>query len=114
MDIFNRVTPMYRTATTATNAQPAATSGGLSGLLGSLLGNATPAYKTVDGARVSVPASSGLLASLFASATPPYKAAPAAMATDAVEDAPIDVMDAGDSDASLMPCLPTSDEVVLL
>lgn len=117
MDIFNRITPVYKTA--ATHAQPAATSGGLSGLLGSLLGSATPTYKTVGGSPVNAPASSpGLFCSLFGSllgsVSPSYKTAPVPAANvENLDDAPID-MDAGDGDLSSMPCMPTSDEVVLL
>lgn len=123
MDIFNRITPVYKTAaslaTKATHALPAVASGGLSGLLGSLFGNATPIYKSVDGGGVNAPASSsGLFGSLFGSllgtGSPSYKTAPVAPVEN-IDDAPIDA-DAGDGDASVpcVPCVPTSDEVVLL
>lgn len=122
MNLFNRITPVYRTAasmTTATHARPAATSGGLSCRLGSLFGRATPAYKSIDGNGVNASASSsGFFGSLFGSllgnVAPFYKTAPAHVANvENVDDAPIE-MDAGNGDLSSMPCVPTSDEVVLL
>jgi len=124
MDIFKTNAPAYKTATKlatmqAAHAQPAP-SRGLSSLLGSLFGNATPAYKSADGARVTASASSGFLGSLLAVGAPSYKAAratvqqaevPAELAADV--DAGVIVIDAGvDEDAC--GCPPTSDEVVLL
>jgi hypothetical protein len=119
MDIFNRINPAYKTAANAPTAaypQPAATSGGLSGLLGSLFGNATPTYKTVDGGggNASAPSSSGLLGSLLGSAAPSYQTAPAPAATENPDDGPIDAATAGNGVVSSMSCDPTVDEVVLL
>jgi len=121
MNLFNRITPVYRTAasmTTATHARPAATSGWLSCRLGSLFGRATPVYKSIDGDGVNASASSSsLFGSLFGSllgTVPFYKTAPAHVANvENVDDTPIE-MDAGNGDLSSMPCVPTSDEVVLL
>jgi hypothetical protein len=59
---------------------------GLSGLIGSLFGSATPTYKTVDGGAVTAPAPSSGFWSMFSmfAVTPSYKTAPAAVAeTDA-------------------------------
>ena len=96
MDIFSRINPAYTNVTklTAAYAQPAAASW-LSGMLGSLFGSATPAYKTVDGQSAKAPSSSGFLP-MFGTA-PPYKTASAATA------APLD-LDACD------PCDLGSDE----
>jgi len=123
MDLFNRISPAYKSAASFTSAETharrAATSGGLSGLLGSLLGNASPAYKSIDGHGVNTSASSSglfgsLFGSLFGTATPSYKTASAPAATvETLDDASIE-MDAGNGDGSSMPCVPTSDEVVLL
>lgn len=124
MDIFSTSAPAYKTATKlatthVAHAQPALSSG-LSSLLGSLFGNATPAYKSADGARVSASASSGFLGSLLSVAAPSYKAA-SAMAQQADEPAELAAdMDAGvivitpSADEDPCGCPPTSDEVVLL
>lgn len=116
MSFFNRITPGYKTASSlATKAtQPAATSGGLSGLLGSLFGNKTPNYKMADGRGVNAPASSGIFGRLLCTVVPSYKAAPEQVATvETLDEMPIDAL-AQDGDDASMPCLPTSDEVVLL
>ena len=124
MDIFNTTAPAYKTVTKlgttqAAHAQPAPSSG-LSGLLGSLFGNATPGYKRADGARVTASASSGFLGSLLSVAAPSYKTAsvmaqttevPAELA--AAVEAGVIVLDAG-VDEDPCGCPPTSDEVVLL
>jgi hypothetical protein len=77
MEFFKSNNPAYKSARVAKAVtQPAAPSG-LSGLIGSLLGSATPAYKTASGQSAKSPSSSGLL-SMFA-VVPSYKtAAPAA------------------------------------
>ena len=124
MDIFKTNAPAYKTATKlatmqAAHARPAPSSG-LSSLFGSLFGNATPAYKGVDGARVTASASSGFLGSLLSVAGPSYKTArvaaqqveaPAELAADV--DANVIVIDVG-VDADACGCPPASDEVVVL
>jgi hypothetical protein len=81
MDFFTRITPVYKSANVmqgaTVRAQPAAPSG-LSGLIGSLFGSATPAYKTVDGGAAKAPAQSSGFWSMFA-VKPSYKTATAAM-----------------------------------
>lgn len=124
MNIFNTNAPGYKAVsklatTQAAHAQPAPSSG-LQGLLGSLFGNATPAYKAVDGARVTASASSGIFGSLLSVAAPSYKTASATaqqiearaeLAADV--DAGVIVIDAGVHEDACG-CPPTSDEVVLL
>ena len=55
---------------------------GLSSLIGSVFGSATPAYKTADGAGARAPAQSASFWSMFA-VTPSYKTAPAAPVAEA-------------------------------
>ena len=74
MDFFSRNRPVYKNATGRMAYAQTASSSGLSGLLGSLLGNATPSYKTVDGQSVKV--STPGVWSMFIAA-PSYKTAPA-------------------------------------
>ena len=124
MDIFKTNAPAYKTVTKlgtmqAAHAQPAPSSG-LSGLLASLFGNATPGYKSANGARVTASASSGFLGSLLSVAAPSYKTA-SAMAQQAEVPAELEAdMDAGviviapSADEDPCGCPPTSDEVVLL
>jgi hypothetical protein len=69
MEIFKRNIPGYKSAGIA----KVAPTNGLSGLIGSLFGSATPAYKTADGLAARSTTSSGLL-SMFAVA-PSYKTA---------------------------------------
>lgn len=118
MDIFKSNTPVYKSgkAAKAAIAQPAAASNGLSGLLGSLLGSATPTYKTVDGRGAKASASSGLL-SMFAVA-PSYKTAhPADLAELALDgDVIAEVAQAEDPclDDEGAACVRAPDELVLL
>ena len=117
MELFTRNSPAYksgRVSKLAAATQPAATNG-LSGLIGSLFGSATPAYKTlaVRDAKASAP-SKGLL-SMFA-VSPSYKTAQMAAL---VEDAPLEidgVAEAGDPgvDDDGAVCLRVTDEIVLL
>ena len=115
MNLFNRITPVYKTAASFATTAKAVTSSGLSGLLGSLFGSATPTYKTVDGGCANAPASSsGIFASLLGSVAPSYKTAPAPMATaELLDEATVDAI-AGDGDAASMAGEPASVEVVLL
>ena len=122
MEFFKSINPAYKSARVAkVVTQPAAPSG-LSGLIGSLLGSATPAYKTASGRSVKSPSSSGLL-SMFAVA-PSYKTASPAT----VGEAPLDgdeladaaeiaqVMEAGEpgtNDEGAV-CELAADEIVLL
>ena len=116
MPILNTPAPTYKTAATANVVQPAASTSGLSGLIGSLLGNATPAYKTVGGQGVQAPASSGGLFGLLPAA-PSYATAPAVAATDDDLAATPDVDGCG-SPATDDPCdgptVQEADAVVLL
>ena len=109
MDFFSRINPAYKRASVmqgaAANAQPAAPKG-LLGLVGSLFGSATPAYKTADGQAAKVPAQSSGFWSMFA-VTPSYKTAPAAMVAET--DADADALGV-DEDA----CAPGPDEIVVL
>ena len=92
MEFFTRNTPAYKIAANSKQAVRPSTTSWFSNLFGSLLGS-TPAYKTVDGRRVSAPASSGFW-SLIGSSSPTYKTAPALTA-------PLDVEASLDADASL-------------
>src|SRR3569833_2743847 len=89
MDFFNRINPGYRSVSQAAYVQPVASSG-LTGLIGSMFGHATPAYKAVDGQGAYAPVSSGFW-SMFGSG-PSYKTAPAMSAN---EQAALDAGDAG-------------------
>ncbi|MDX2089715.1 MAG: hypothetical protein SFX73_17800 [Kofleriaceae bacterium] len=118
MEFFKSNTPVYKTASfakKAQHAQPMATSNGLSGLIGSLFGTATPAYKTADGRAAKASASSGLL-SMFAAA-PSYRVAQSAdlaepvLDGDVIADEVAQAEDPGlDDDGSS--CV--ADEIVLL
>lgn len=122
MEFFKSNIPAYKIARSAKAVtQPAAPSG-LSGLIGSLLGSATPAYKTASGRSAKSSSSSGLL-SMFAVA-PSYKTAAPAI----VAEAPLDgdeladaaevaqVMEAGEPgpDDEGAVCELDADEIVLL
>ena len=122
MALINSIAPAYKSAATVNLAQPAASTSGLSGLIGSLFGSATPAYKTASGRSAKSPSSSGLL-SMFAVA-PSYKTASPAT----VGEAPLDgdelanaaeiaqVMEAGEPgpDDEGAVCELAADEIVLL
>lgn len=120
MDFFKSNTPVYKTASFARKAQhtqPTATSNGLSGLIGSLFGTATPTYKTADGRGAKAPASSGGF-SMFAVA-PSYKVAQAADLAEPVLDGDViadEVAQAEDPglDDEGAGCLRALDEIVLL
>ena len=61
MDFFTRITPVYRSASVMQSVNPRAqlaAPSGLSSLIGSLFGSATPAYKTADGVGARAPARS--------------------------------------------------------
>ena len=75
MEFFTRVSPSYKSVAKSQASTRAAATSGLSSLFGSLLGGATPAYKTVDGQRARAPTSSSFW-SMF-SASPSYKTVPA-------------------------------------
>ena len=122
MEFFKSDIPAYKTARSAkVVTQPVAPSG-LSGLIGSLLGSATPAYKTASGQSAKASSSSGLL-SMFAVA-PSYKTA----SPTTVAEAPLDggeladdaevaqVMEAGEPgpDDEGVVCELAADEIVLL
>ncbi len=117
MELFTRNSPAYksgRVSKLAASTQPAATNG-LSGLIGSLFGSATPAYKSLAGRDAKASASSKGLLSMFAVA-PSYKTAQMAAI---VEEAPLEidaVADDGDPevDDGGAVCLRVSDEIVLL
>jgi len=116
MDFFNRNTPVYKRANASkvASAQPAAPNK-LAGMFGSLFGNSSPIYKTVDGRGARASSSSGLW-SLFAAASPSYKTA-SAMNIAPTED--IDAIDEAGLDeaaglAESEPCVHGSDEIVLL
>ncbi len=122
MEFFKSNNPAYKSVRVAkVVTQPAAPSG-LSGLIGSLFGSATPAYKTAAGRAAKSPSSSGLL-SMFAVA-PSYKTAvPVVVAegsldgdelAEAAEDAQVaDAGDAGPDDEGAV-CELAADEIVLL
>lgn len=112
MELFSRTTPVYKSASVMQGVKPRthrAAPSGLSGLIGSLFGSATPTYKTVDGGAVKAPAPSSGFWSMFA-VTPSYKTAPAA--TVAETDAGDPGFDDGDA------CSPDPDhgpdQIVLL
>lgn len=124
MEFFKSNMPAYKSARSAKAAatQPAAVSNGLSGLIGSLFGSATPAYKTAarQGAKASS-SSSGLL-SMFAVA-PSYKTATPVAVAEAFDDDAIaevaefaQVAEAGDAgpDDEGAVCELAPDEIVLL
>lgn len=112
MALINSIAPAYKTATTANRASPAVSATGLSGLLDSLLGSATPAYKTVDGRGAQAASSSSGLLGLFIEA-PSYRTAPA-VASD--PDLASEVDECGcpapDDPSDAPVCAP--DEIVLL
>jgi hypothetical protein len=117
MDFISRKAPAYKGMNVSRAAtQPVATSG-LSGLLGSLLGRATPVYKTVHG-RGAQPVSSGLLA-MFA-VTPSYKTAQAAAMQMPVEVVTLEIDEVDDAgvvgtvDEYEPPLTLPPDEIVLL
>src|SRR5579859_2475625 len=116
MAILNTIAPTYKTADTVAAAPPPAVNTcGLSGLFGSLLGNATPTYKTVGGQSAQMPAS-GCVFGLFPVA-PSYKTAPAVAPMD--DDDTTVALDVGDCvcavpDPCDAPDVREADEVVLL
>jgi len=107
MDVFSRITPVYKSANAmqslAAHAKPV-TPCGLSGLIGSLFGCATPAYRTADGRGAKAPAQSSSFWSMFA-VRPSYKTAPTVT---------VDEADARDPDLDEGPCAPGPDEIVVL
>ena len=109
MDFFSRITPGYKHANVvqgaATHVQPAAPSG-LSGLIGSLFGSATPAYKTADGQTVKAAVRSSGFWSIFA-VTPSYKTVAATTVAEPEDDAGVLDDDEG-------ACAPGPDEIVVL
>ena len=105
MDFFNRINPGYRSVSQAAYMQPVASSG-LTGLISSMFGHATPAYKTVAGSSAYAPVSSGFW-SMFGSG-PSYKTAPT-MSTDQQ-----DAIDAGDAGADGGACAIGPDQIVVL
>jgi transcription elongation factor len=111
MDFFTRITPVYKSTSVTQGVKPRAqlaAPSGLSSLIGSLFGSATPAYKTADGAGARAPAQSPSFWSMFA-VTPSYKTAPAAPVAEA-EDIDLGVdEDACASDPDRGP-----DQIVLL
>ncbi len=112
MELFTRNTPVYKSASVMQGVkprtQPAAPSG-LSGLIGSVFGSATPAYKTVDGGAVQAPSPSSDFWSMFA-VTPSYKTAPAATGPET------DAADLGVDDSDVCSLDPDHgpDQIVLL
>jgi len=117
MDFLNRTTPVYKRANASkvASASPAAPNW-LTGLFGSLLGGASPIYKTVDGQGVKAPTSSGFW-SMFTAAAPSYKTAPAMTIgpsedIDAIDVAGIDETALGPDDDG--PCMHVSEEIVIL
>lgn len=120
MNLFNTNHPTYKSAPTlaatpVAHAQPAPASG-ISGVIGSLFGNATPAYKTADGGSSTVPASSGALGCLLSAGTPSYKTAgPEARTLEsAVDLVEAQIFVDSEIDEATCGCPPQSDEVVLL
>jgi len=124
MELFTRNSPAYKSgrfSKLAAATQPAATCG-LSGLIGSLFGSATPAYKTAAGQSAKTSSSSNGLLSMFAVA-PSYKTAtPVAVAEgfddDAIAEAAefAQVAEAGEPgpDDEGAVCELAPDEIVLL
>jgi len=116
MEFFKSNNPAYKSARIAkVITQPAAPSG-LTGLLGSLLGSATPAYKTASGRSAKSP-SSGLL-SMFA-VVPSYKAATPAADVALDEDVIAEVAQVAEAgepgpDDEGAVCELAADEIVLL
>ena len=117
MELFTRNSPAYKCGRFSKHAAatpPTATSG-LSGLIGSLFGSATPAYKTVAGRDAKASAASKGLLSMFA-VVPSYKTAQMAAIE---EEAPLEsdsFVEAGDPgiDDEDAICVRTTDEIVLL
>lgn len=116
MNFISPKAPAYKGANVSrTGARPAASSG-FSGLLDSLLGRATPAYKTVHG-RAAQP-SSGLLA-MFA-VTPSYKTAQAVPLEMPVEVVTLEIDEVDDAGVPVAvddlepPLTLPPDEIVLL
>ncbi len=123
MEFFKNNIPAYKSARSVKVAatQPAAATNGLSGLLGSLFGSATPAYKTAAGRAAKSSSSNGLL-SMFAVA-PSYKTATPVAVAEAFDDDAIaeaaefaQVAEAGDAgpDDEGAVCELAPDEIVLL
>ncbi len=123
MQFFKSNIPAYKTTRSAKVAAQPVTSNGLSGLIGSLFGSATPAYKTAgDHAAKSSSSSSNGLLSMFA-VVPFYKTAtPATVAEAPDEDAMAEaaevaqVVEAGEPgvDDEGAVCELAADEIVLL
>jgi hypothetical protein len=123
MEFFKSNMPAYKSARSAKVAvtQPAATNG-LSGLIGSLFGSPTPAYKTTAGQAAKASSSSNGLLSMFAVA-PSYKTATPVAVAEAFDDDAIaeaaefaQVAEAGDAgpDDEGAVCGLAPDEIVLL
>ena len=123
MEFFKSNMPAYKSARSAKVAatQPAAVSNGLSGLIGSLFGSATPAYKTAAGQSAKASSSSSGLLSMFAVA-PSYKTATTVAVAEALDDDAMEaaefaqVAEAGDPgpDDEGAVCELAADEIVLL
>jgi len=95
MDFFSRNSPVYKSAIGRSRAYvQRVASTGLSGLLGSLFGRSTPAYKTVDGSSAKAPVSSGMWSMLVPA--PSYKTAPETAVASAGAEALLEA-DAGDA-----------------
>ncbi|MDQ3363886.1 MAG: hypothetical protein M3680_00435 [Myxococcota bacterium] len=123
MEFFKNNIPAYKSARSvkAAATQPAATNG-LSGLLGSLFGSATPAYKTSAGQSAKASSSSNGLLSMFA-VVPSYKTATPVAVAEAFDDDALaeaaefaQVAEAGDPgpDDEGAVCELAPDEIVLL
>lgn len=127
MEFFTRNLPAYKIAASSKQAARApATGSWFSNLFGSLFGSA-PTYKTVDGRRITVPASSGFwsLFGAFGAASPSYKTAPTAsgaaidaeaLAAEALLGGCECVAGAGGVDVDLdeAACAPAEDQIVIL
>lgn len=124
MEFFKNNIPAYKSARSVKVAatQPAAATNGLSGLLGSLFGSATPAYKTAAGRAAKSSSSSNGLLSMFAVA-PSYKTATPVAVAEALDDDAMaeaaefaQVAEAGDPgpDDEGAVCELAADEIVLL
>ena len=117
MELFNRNAPAYTSgkASKVAAATPPAATSGLSGLIGSLFGSATPAYKTRGGRDAKAPAPSKGLLSMFAVA-PSYKTAQTAAVA---EQAPLEINAVAEADDPEVHdedvlCVGATDEIVLL
>ena len=113
MEFFNRISPAYKNANRPQAYARSALASGPSGLLGSLLNQTTPAYKTVDGQIAKAPRVAPSFWSMF-SASPSYKTAHAG-SVEPFDTGAVLYADAGDtgvdeSDA----CIVGPDQIVVL